>query len=61
VAQARKLIAESLPHVVLLDWMLPDSSGLALLSELRRDQHGGAAGHHADRQGHGRRQGQGLE
>ncbi len=38
VAQARKLIAESLPHVVLLDWMLPDSSGLVLLSELRRDQ-----------------------
>ncbi|EIJ46551.1 phosphate regulon two-component response regulator transcription regulator protein [Herbaspirillum sp. GW103] len=38
VAQARKLIAESLPHVVLLDWMLPDSSGLVLLAELRRDQ-----------------------
>jgi two-component system phosphate regulon response regulator PhoB len=38
VAQARKLIAESLPHVVLLDWMLPDSSGLVLLSELRRDR-----------------------
>ncbi|MGC7969886.1 response regulator, partial [Salmonella enterica] len=38
VAQARKLIAESLPHVVLLDWMLPDSSGLVLLSKLRRDQ-----------------------
>lgn len=38
VSQARKLIAEALPAAVLLDWMLPDSSGLALLSELRRDQ-----------------------
>jgi len=37
VEQARRQIAEALPHVVLLDWMLPDSSGLALLSELRRD------------------------
>jgi two-component system phosphate regulon response regulator PhoB len=37
VAQARRQIAEALPHVVLLDWMLPDSSGLALLSELRRE------------------------
>ncbi|EJM96268.1 response regulator [Herbaspirillum sp. YR522] len=37
VQQARRQIAEALPHVVLLDWMLPDSSGLALLSELRRD------------------------
>ncbi|MCI1013652.1 MULTISPECIES: winged helix-turn-helix domain-containing protein [Herbaspirillum] len=37
VAQARKFIAEALPHVILLDWMLPDSSGLVLLSELRRD------------------------
>lgn len=38
VAQARKFIAESLPHAVLLDWMLPDSSGLVLLAELRRTQ-----------------------
>ncbi|MBG7619710.1 winged helix-turn-helix domain-containing protein [Herbaspirillum sp. AP02] len=37
VAQARKFIAQALPHVILLDWMLPDSSGLVLLSELRRD------------------------
>lgn len=35
--QARKLIADALPQVVLLDWMLPDSSGLILLSEWRRD------------------------
>jgi two-component system phosphate regulon response regulator PhoB len=38
VAQARELISGSLPHAVLLDWMLPDSSGLALLNELRRAQ-----------------------
>lgn len=36
-AQARKLIAEALPHLVLLDWMLPDTSGLALMTEWRRD------------------------
>lgn len=35
--QARKLIADVLPHLVLLDWMLPDTSGLALLTEWRRD------------------------
>lgn len=35
--QARKLVAASLPHAVLLDWMLPDTSGLALLSEWRKD------------------------
>jgi two-component system phosphate regulon response regulator PhoB len=36
-AQARKLIAAALPHLVLLDWMLPDTSGLALLGEWRRE------------------------
>lgn len=36
-AEARKLIANALPHLVLLDWMLPDTSGLSLLSEWRRD------------------------
>jgi len=36
-AQARKLIADALPHLVLLDWMLPDTSGLGLLSEWRRE------------------------
>lgn len=36
-AEARKLIATALPQLVLLDWMLPDTSGLALLGEWRRD------------------------
>ncbi len=36
-AEARKLVATVLPQLVLLDWMLPDTSGLALLSEWRRD------------------------
>jgi two-component system phosphate regulon response regulator PhoB len=32
---ARQAIAEALPRVVLLDWMLPDISGIALLNEWR--------------------------
>ena len=35
--QARQAIAAALPHLVLLDWMLPDTSGLALLTEWRKD------------------------
>jgi len=35
-SQARTLIAGALPQLVLLDWMLPDTSGLALLGEWRR-------------------------
>lgn len=35
--QARKLVAACLPHLVLLDWMLPDASGLSLLREWRRE------------------------
>lgn len=37
VAQARQHVREILPHVVLLDWMLPDASGVSLLSEWRKD------------------------
>jgi two-component system phosphate regulon response regulator PhoB len=33
--QARKLIDERLPEVVILDWTLPDMTGLSLLSALR--------------------------
>src|SRR5450830_563584 len=36
-AEAHQLIATVLPQLVLLDWMLPDTSGLALLGEWRRD------------------------
>jgi len=35
-AQARTMVSTILPHLVLLDWMLPDTSGLVLLSEWRR-------------------------
>ncbi len=35
---ARVLIADELPDLVLLDWMLPDSSGVELARSLRRDE-----------------------
>ncbi len=37
VAEARALVDEQLPSLVLLDWMLPDGSGFELLRSLRRD------------------------
>lgn len=36
-ASARRMVAEQLPHLVLLDWMLPDGNGIDLLREWRRD------------------------
>ena len=47
---ARKDIATALPSLVLLDWMLPGQSGLALAKELRGDPRTrDAADHHGDR------------
>lgn len=36
--QARERIADSLPALILLDWMLPDLSGPELIKRLRRDE-----------------------
>ncbi|MBT6273200.1 MAG: phosphate regulon transcriptional regulator PhoB [Chromatiales bacterium] len=37
VAQAWQSIAKALPRLILLDWMLPDSSGFEFLRQLRSD------------------------
>jgi len=37
VAEAQRLINGALPDLVLLDWMLPDESGVALAKRLRAD------------------------
>lgn len=38
VASARAAIGQQLPDLVLLDWMLPDRSGIDLLKELRAEE-----------------------
>ena len=38
VAQAKKLIDDALPDLVLLDWMLPGESGMAFARRLRADR-----------------------
>ena len=38
VAEARHLIADSLPDLILLDWMLPDVSGIEFAHTLKRDE-----------------------
>ena len=35
---ARTLLANHLPHAMILDWMLPDESGIKLLRDLRSDK-----------------------
>lgn len=37
VAQARRAIADHLPDIILLDWMLPDVSGVEFARSLKRD------------------------
>jgi len=37
-AEAWEVIQRRMPHMVLLDWMLPDQSGLRLLSRIRGDR-----------------------
>jgi two-component system phosphate regulon response regulator PhoB len=38
VASAWDAIVERTPHLILLDWMLPDQTGLRLLSRIRADR-----------------------
>jgi two-component system phosphate regulon response regulator PhoB len=42
VADAWDFIQRNRPHLILLDWMLPDQSGLRLLSRIRADRQFGA-------------------
>jgi two-component system phosphate regulon response regulator PhoB len=49
VRAAREAIDRELPDLVLLDWMLPDKSGIELLRDLR-SQDRTRVGDHADRQ-----------
>ncbi|HZV67458.1 MAG TPA: response regulator [Telluria sp.] len=38
VAEAWDFIAQRIPHLILLDWMLPDQTGLRLLARIRADR-----------------------
>ncbi len=51
---AREALADRLPDLMLVDWMLPDMSGLELTrSREAGPAHQGAAHHHAHRPGRG--------
>lgn len=39
VAEAWEFLQHRTPHLMLLDWMLPDQTGLRLLSRIRADRH----------------------
>ena len=38
VAEARKMLEAKIPDIILLDWMLPDCSGLEWLKEIRKGE-----------------------
>src|SRR5260221_11954245 len=38
VAEAQAFIREALPDVIVLDWILPNTSGVTLIRQLRTDQ-----------------------
>ncbi len=38
VAEARKMLEAKIPDIILLDWMLPDCSGLEWLKEIRKSE-----------------------
>jgi two-component system phosphate regulon response regulator PhoB len=39
VAEAWRFLTERAPNLILLDWMLPDQTGLRLLARIRADRH----------------------
>ena len=49
--QARQAVLARAPEAILLDWMLPDFSGMALLQEARYDKRYGADGRPAGKSG----------
>ena len=57
--EARARIVDVRPDLMLVDWMLPDMSGLELTRSLEaRQGHRGDSGHHAHRARRGAGQGQ---
>jgi CheY-like chemotaxis protein len=59
--EAYGAVAEALPDVILLDWMLPDASGPSLARRLRAGSpHPRGPDHHAHRPRRRRRQGRGA-
>ena len=55
--EARAALADARPDLMLVDWMLPDMSGLELTRSLKRAEDPGDSGHHAHRARRGARQG----
>lgn len=38
IAQAKKSLANKIPHIIILDWMLPDKSGIDFLKWMRQQE-----------------------